>query len=177
MRKMIRLFSSTVLTVGISITVAITSANAGEKRFFSGMVGNWYGPGEIVAGKYKGTKFTCNLNGVTAGNDIGMDIDGFCRIGVFSQPMSATIHKSGANYSGRFLDGQKGEGMDVTGGRFSTSRFVVGLKREKLDATMVARLEGSRKLNVTISVKVQGRLIPVIGMALDKSIRTSQLNQ
>ena len=162
-----------IIAIFASMALTLPNAAAGEKQFFKGIAGGWYGPGEIVAGKYKGTKFTCNLKGNTEPGQIGMDINGSCRIGVFSQPMSAKIKKRGAKYSGRFLDGEKGDGMDVTGGRFTTSRFVVGLKRKKLDATMVARLDGRNKLNVTISVKVRGQLIPVIGMSLDKTTQIS----
>jgi len=176
MRQIFNLFTLTIFLGVIVPTINPTNVKAGEIQFFNGIAGDWHGPGEIVAGKYKGTKFTCNLKGSTSQNKIGMKIDGYCRVGVFSQPMSAVIQKSGKSYRGQFLDGEKGEGMDVTSGRFSTSRFVVGLKRKRLDATMVARLDGKRKLNVTISVNVQGSLVPVIGMALGKTTKTSQLN-
>ncbi len=176
MRRVSNFFAATIFSISVFLAIIPTDTNAGEKQFFIDIAADWHGPGEIVAGKYKGTKFTCNLKGETSRKNIGMNINGYCRVGVFSQPMSANILKSGNRYRGRFLDGQKGEGMDVTSGRFSTSRFVVGLKRKKLDATLVARLDGNRKLNVTISVLVQGKLIPVIGMALGKTTRTSQLN-
>jgi hypothetical protein len=176
MRQVFNLFAAVIFATSVFLVIIPSHSNAGEKQFFSGIAGDWHGPGEIVAGKYKGTKFTCNLKGETSRKNLGMNINGYCRVGVFSQPMSAIIRKSGKHYRGRFLDGQKGEGMDVTSGRFSTSRFVVGLKRKKLDATMVARLDGNRKLSVTISVLVQGQLVPVIGMALGKAARTSQLN-
>jgi hypothetical protein len=175
MRRITNLTASTVFSIVTLFATGVGSAYSGEKQFFSGIAGSWYGPGEIVAGKYKGTKFTCRLNGKSVQKNVGMDIAGSCRIGMFSQPMSARIKKSGNSYSGKFLDGEKGEGMDVTGGRFTTSRLVVGLKRKKLDATMVARLDKNRKLNVTISVDVQGKMIPVIGMALDKTAHTSLL--
>jgi len=177
MRKTSKLISLTFLSLLAMGTLLTANVYAGEKQFFSGISGTWRGPGEIVAGKYKGTKFTCNLKGHTTGDNIGMAVDGTCRIGMFSQPMSAKIEKSGAKYSGQFLDGEKGEGMDVTGGRFTSSRFVVGLKRQKLDATMVARLEDDNKLNVTVSVNVRGQLVPVIGMSLGKITRLSMLNQ
>ncbi len=48
------------------------------------------GPGEIVAGKYKGTKFTCTLDGTTPAEKAGMTLDGSCRVGIFNQPMKAT---------------------------------------------------------------------------------------
>ncbi|MCF6321875.1 MAG: hypothetical protein L3J32_08930 [Rhizobiaceae bacterium] len=148
---------------------------AGELAFFKGIEGEWRGPGEIVAGKYKGTKFTCSLKGLSDKSSIGMEVKGSCRVGVFSQPMSARIFKTDGKYGGQFLDGEKGQGMDVTGGRFTSSRLVVGIKRQKLNATMVARLKNNQKLNVTISVHVQNQLIPVIGMSLDRITRTGAL--
>lgn len=175
MRIATKIIQTTFLSFSLISALAVSSAYAGEKKFFSGIAGDWQGPGEIVAGKYKGTKFTCKLKGVSATNKLGMDVKGTCRIGMFSQPMSAKIQKSGKGYTGRFLDGEKGEGMDVTGGRFTSSRLVVGIKRKKLNATMVARLDQNQKLNVTVSVKVQGQLVPVIGMSLDKTTRTSLL--
>lgn len=159
----------------LMITFLAGSAFAGERQFFNGIDGSWHGPGEIVAGKYKGTKFTCTLKGRTTQNTVGMDVAGSCRIGLFSQPMSAKIFKSGGNYAGQFLDGEKGKGMDVTGGRFTTSRLVVGIKRKQLDATMVARLAGANKMSVTVSVSVQGQLVPVIGMTLSKQFKTGML--
>ena len=177
MRKFIGAPAAGIVLASLISFSLNSSAMAGEQQFFNGIEGNWHGPGEIVAGKYKGTKFTCTLKGITAQNAIGMDVDGSCRIGVFSQPMSAKIYKSGDAYTGRFLDGEKGEGMDVTGGRFTTSRLVVGIKRKKLDATMVARLQSNNQLNVTISVNVQGQLVPVIGMVLKKNRRTSALQE
>ena len=176
MRKNVKLILLGVCSLGLLVMANLMGANAGERQFFSGIGGSWSGPGEIVAGKYKGTKFNCKLNGHSIKNKIGMQVEGSCRIGVFSQPMSAKIMKSGRIYSGRFLDGEKGDGMDVTGGRFATSRFVVGLKRKNLKATMVARLATRNKLRVTISVDVNGKLVPVIGMALDRSNRVGQLN-
>ena len=153
------------------------SALAGEKQFFSGIDGTWRGPGEIVAGKYKGTKFTCKLDGTSTATNIGMRVKGSCRIGMFSQPMSAMIVKKGKDYSGSFLDGEKGVGMDVTGGRFTSSRLIVGIKRKKLNATMIARLDNRNKINVTISVNVQGTMVPVIGMTLNKTTRLGMLKQ
>ncbi len=170
-----RKFSIVTASFLMFIFASLVNANAGEKQFFNGIEGDWKGPGEIVAGKYKGTKFTCALKGVSDKSKVGMEVKGTCRIGVFTQPMSAKIHKSGKDYSGSFLDGEKGEGMDVVGGRFTSSRLVVGIKRKQLNATMVARLDNNNKLNVTVSVKLQGKLIPVIGMSLNKFTRTSML--
>ena len=43
-------------------TVAAPNATRSSSR---SVEGEWAGPGEIVAGKYKGTKFTCNFTGST----------------------------------------------------------------------------------------------------------------
>ena len=181
MRNSTRLIFTFFISILAFVISGTASSYAGdkvkEKQFFSGIDGLWRGPGEIVAGKYKGTKFTCKLNGTSKTPSIGMEVKGTCRIGMFSQPMSAKIVKAGRNYTGNFLDGEKGDGMDVTGGRFTSSRLVVGIKRKKLKATMVARLDGSNKMNVTISVNVQGTMVPVIGMLLSKSTRTSMLKK
>ncbi|MEM9329742.1 MAG: hypothetical protein AAGA53_00350 [Pseudomonadota bacterium] len=146
----------------------VTSTSASDKKFFHGIQGKWSGPGEIVAGKYKGTKFVCTFGGAKPDTATGMDIDGSCRVGVFSQPMSAEIIKTAGGYLGAFLDGAKGDGMDVTGGRYTRDRLVVDIKRKDLNGIMVANLSDPNKLRVTISVKHKERLIPVIGMNLDR---------
>ena len=150
-------------------------ASASEASFYRDVQGKWSGPGEIVAGKYKGTKFTCVFNGLEPGARNGMNIDGHCRVGVFNQPMNASFVRTSSGYSGRFLDGEAGEGMDVIGGRFSGSKVVVDVKRKDLRGVMVANLTPNDKLNITISVRVQNRLIPVIGMTLDRIGQTDDV--
>ncbi|MFZ1814134.1 MAG: hypothetical protein WBO55_02210 [Rhizobiaceae bacterium] len=164
-------FLSMVAAV-LSFVFAANLAQAGEVQFYRSIAGKWTGPGEIVAGKYKGTKFTCNFNGITPNSRTGMSIDGYCRVGVFNQPMKASFERRGNGYSGQFLDGEAGEGMDVVGGRFLGSKVVVDIKRKDLRGVMVTRLTSDDKLNITISVRVDKRLIPVIGMTLDRSAST-----
>jgi hypothetical protein len=45
---------------------------------------------------------------------------------------------------------------------------VIDVKRKDLNGVMIARLNGEDKLNITVSVRVDKQLIPVIGMALDR---------
>ncbi len=148
--------------------LSVASAYASDEKFFKLIRGSWSGPGEIVAGKYKGTKFVCTFGGDSVKPKSGMEVDGSCRVGVFNQPMNAEITKTAGAYIGKFLDGAKGDGMDVTGGRYTDSRLVVDIKRKDLDGIMVANLTNPNRLNVTISVKHQGKLIPVIGMSLNR---------
>ncbi|GAB4348764.1 MAG: hypothetical protein Kow0026_03540 [Oricola sp.] len=144
------------------------SASDREARFFRQIEGKWRGPGEIVAGKYKGTKFTCEFSGLTPDNELGMTLDGGCRVGVFSQKMNATVQRKGRSYVGRFLDGAEGEGLDVIAGSVSPNRAVLTLKRKQLDGAMLARLASKDQLNITVSVNVGETLVPVIGMKLDR---------
>lgn len=147
------------------------AAGSRDRAFFDQVSGNWQGKGEIVAGKYKGTKFNCDLTGDTAvAKDAGIQLDGFCRVGVFKQPMSALITRAGGTYKGKFLDGAAGKGLDITSGQVAGNKVVVGINRQRLNGAMIARLEGDNKMNITISVKVENKMVPVIGLSLDRNL-------
>ncbi|MCW1407004.1 hypothetical protein OLZ32_01955 [Rhizobium sp. 1AS11] len=142
-----------------------------DKAFFDSVAGSWKGPGEIVAGKYKGTKFTCNLIGEPTGDSsAGIKLDGTCRVGVFKQPMTAVISQSGSSYKGKFLDGAAGKGLDVVSGAVSEDTVVVGINRAKLNGAMIARVRDDKTMNVTVSVKVESQMIPVIGLTLTRQV-------
>lgn len=127
--------------------------------------------GEIVAGKYKGTKFTCNLIGEPTGDSsAGIKLDGTCRVGVFKQPMTAVISQSGSTYKGKFLDGAAGKGLDVVSGAVSEDTVVVGINRAKLNGAMIARVRDDKTMNVTVSVKVESQMVPVIGLTLTRQV-------
>ncbi|MCM2292803.1 hypothetical protein NAC44_10755 [Allorhizobium sp. BGMRC 0089] len=140
-----------------------------DKIFFHSVAGLWSGPGEIVAGKYKGTKFNCNLTGEPVeGSDPGIKLGGTCRVGVFSQPMNAVIALKSGTYKGQFLDGAQGKGLDIISGQVNDGRAVMAINRSKLNGAMVASLEGEKAMNITISVKVDDQMVPVIGLHLDR---------
>ncbi len=170
-----RLFS---IGCGLAATLAMstgfapeTAAAPRDKAFFDNVSGSWKGPGEIVAGKYKGTKFTCNLTGEPArGKEAGIKLDGTCRVGVFSQPMSAVISQAGNTYKGKFLDGAEGKGLDVVSGTVNGDKVVIGINRSKLNGAMIARLDNDNAMNVTISVKVEDKMVPVIGLTLNRQM-------
>ena len=161
LRKFIAVFALTMLALG-------SVAHATDAKFFKSVEGKWSGPGEIVAGKYKGTKFTCVFDGANISKNTGMKIDGYCRVGAFSQPMNALIQKAGSGYNGKFLDGEVGEGMDIVGGRYTADKLVVNIKRKDLRGVLVASKANQDHMQMTISVRVDGRLVPVIGMRLDR---------
>lgn len=157
-----------------ALTCAASPALSGgnDKAFFEQVSGQWKGPGEIVAGKYKGTKFTCDLTGEANESSAGIKLDGFCRVGVFKQPMSAVITQSGKSYNGKFLDGANGKGLDIVSGNVGKDKVVVGINRKKLNGAMIARLQGESTLNITISVKVEDTMVPVIGVSLNRQLDT-----
>jgi hypothetical protein len=145
-----------------------TAVRANEAAFFSDVQGQWSGPGEIVAGKYKGTKFNCDLKGIANEGGVAVELDGSCRVGVFTQPMKATVKRSGKSYKGKFLDGAAGKGLDIISGNVNGSRMVFSLVRDQLKGAMSARVSGKDDMNVTISVKVESEMVPVIAMSLKR---------
>lgn len=162
-----------ILTLSLAAAVLLSSPSAYSRdkdtAFFESVAGAWKGPGEIVAGKYKGTKFHCNLSGGEhEGKATGITLDGTCRVGVFNQKMSAVITRKGKTYTGKFLDGSAGEGLDIVSGKVSGDRAVMGINRKTLNGAMIARLNDPETMNVTISVKVGEDMVPVIGMTLKR---------
>ncbi|OWV71012.1 hypothetical protein ATY77_15725 [Rhizobium sp. R634] len=152
------------------VAPAATAATR-DKAFFESVAGSWKGPGEIVAGKYKGTKFTCNLIGEPTGDSsAGIKLDGTCRVGVFKQPMTAVISQAGSTYKGKFLDGAAGKGLDVVSGAVTEDTVVVGINRAKLNGAMIARVRDDKTMNITVSVKVESQMIPVIGLTLTRQV-------
>ncbi|MGI6853420.1 hypothetical protein [Mesorhizobium sp. 1B3] len=146
----------------------IAAANEMDKKFFQQIEGEWVGPGEIVAGKYKGTKFTCSFTGSTPEVKVGMTLAGSCRVGVFTQKMSATVERGTGGYRGTFMDGAAGKGLDVVSGNVDGRRVVLGLNRAALKGAMIAKLSNDDAMTVTVSVRVEKQMIPVIGMNLKR---------
>jgi uncharacterized protein (DUF2147 family) len=170
-RKFLSLFGLAAIALSPVIDMAPSATAATrDKAFFESIAGSWKGPGEIVAGKYKGTKFTCNLVGEPVSDGTGVKLDGSCRVGVFKQPMSALITQSGNSYKGKFLDGAEGKGLDVISGTVTDDTVVVGLNRAKLNGAMIARVRDDKTMNVTVSVKVESQMIPVIGLTLSRQV-------
>ncbi|MFP1633281.1 hypothetical protein ACLB6G_16235 [Zhengella sp. ZM62] len=160
---------ATILLAATSATMDGAVAADRDHAFFRSLAGEWSGPGEIVAGKYKGTKFVCNFTGEAPGSRVGVTLDGSCRVGVFSQKMQASIEKRGRGYRGKFLDGAEGKGLDVVSGNVDGERVVLSLVRNKLRGAMLARLSGKDAMNVTVSVKVDKEMVPVIGISLKRT--------
>jgi hypothetical protein len=169
MYSRVKMLASGLATAVVLVAAGVAPASAGsrDKAFFDGVQGQWTGPGEIIAGKYKGTKFTCSLAGSSL-NGSGMTLDGSCRVGIFRQPMKATIKSAGRTYKGEFLDGAAGKGLDIVSGNVTGQKIVVGITRAKLNGAMIARLQGKNTMTVTISVKVDNTMVPVIGMNLNR---------
>jgi hypothetical protein len=141
-----------------------------DQTFFRSVQGKWTGPGEIIAGKYKGTKFVCNFTGRTPDGKVGMTLDGGCRVGPFMQPMSASVEQKGRyGYKGNFMGGSAGAGMDIVSGSVVDAHKVVfGINRKQLNGVMQARIPDDDSMIVTVSVRVNEQMVPVIGMSLKR---------
>ena len=161
-----------VLVASAATAGFAASAQAAERdrKFFQSVEGDWSGPGEIVAGKYQGTKFNCTFNGSTPAKKLGMTLDGSCRVGVFTQKMSATVeHKGAKGYKGTFMDGAAGKGLDIVSGNVvDGGKVVLAINRNQLKGVMQARVADKNTMNVTVSVRVEKELVPVIGMSLKR---------
>lgn len=172
-------FSNAALAIAVAAGSALaTPAFADpDEAFFHKVIGQWSGPGEIVAGKYKGTKFVCDFAGSEHATQTGMALDGSCRVGLFSQDMRAEVRRAGTSYRGAFQDGAKGKGLDIVSGQVEGDHIVVGLDRKQLKGAMIARLKDRDTMAITISVTVASQLVPVIGMNLKRTgaVRQSAL--
>ena len=69
------LFPVVAFAAMAGVSAEATAADR-EKQFFQSVEGKWSGPGEIVAGKYKGTKFICNFTGAVPNGQTGMVREG-----------------------------------------------------------------------------------------------------
>jgi hypothetical protein len=145
-----------------------------DEEFFQSVEGSWSGAGNIVAGKYKGTKFTCKLIGSTPGFVAGMKLDGSCNVGMFSQSVSASVVQMGGTYQGEFNNGSRAEGLDIISGEVIGRTVVLDLNRKQLDGVMTAAVDENSNMNVMISVKVGEELIPVIDMSLKRVVDKNQ---
>ncbi|MDX8511381.1 hypothetical protein [Mesorhizobium captivum] len=170
---------SVILSCVLPVTVAVAAplglvgkafGAEPDKQFFRSVEGKWVGPGEIIAGKYKGTKFTCNFNGSTPDGKVGMSLDGDCRVGVFTQKMSATVERKGREgYKGNFMGGSAGNGLDIIGGNVvDPQKVVFTINRNQLNGVMQARIPDDNSMTVTVAVRVNKQLVPVIGMSLKR---------
>ena len=166
MRSFVSAFALSAIT--LMVMAAPSAARDGDDAFFKKVTGKWSGPGEIVAGKYKGTKFTCELDGTNPASATGLTMEGTCRVGVFAQPMKATVMRGGASYKGSFLDGAEGKGLNITAGNIAGNRATFSLNRKQLNGAMLAKLTAEDAMNVTISVRVDKEMVPVIGMSLKR---------
>ncbi|WP_180897492.1 hypothetical protein [Martelella soudanensis] len=144
-------------------------AESDDDAFFRQVAGKWVGPGKIIEGKLKGTRFKCELDGLpVTGAEGGFKLDGKCRAGLFSHPITAVFIRDGDSYRGQFLDGEDGDGLAVTGGNIENGKAVIALKRQKVEGALVTSLLGEDDLNITLLIKGGTRYVPVIGLSLKR---------
>jgi len=146
---------------------AMAATNSGA--FLQSVRGAWSGKGQVVAGRYKGIKFSCNFTAPDAADPDNVQFNGSCRTGIFSQPIKASISRRGGTYQGQFNKGAQADGMDITAGQINDRSMVLQLNRDKLKGSMTAQLSGENQLRVTLAVQIDDESIPVIGMDLTRA--------
>ena len=156
-----------VATLAAPLVLAAQASDA-SPRYFAKVQGQWKGSGSVIAGKYKGTRFNCRLNG-SQQTAATLDIAGTCRIGLFTQKISARLVRHGRSYRGVFLDGAQGKGMDITSGRVANDKLTVAINSKGLTGAIVANFVRRDALRVSISVRISsGEYVPVVGLDLKK---------
>lgn len=167
---MIKTIFVCLMTVIMTMICHTAIASESDEAFFHSVEGSWSGSGNVVAGKYKGTKFSCKLIGSTPGFVSGMKLNGSCNVGMFSQSVNASIVAVGETYQGEFNNGSHGEGLDIISGEVINNTVVLNLNRKQLDGVMTASVDERSNMSVMISVKVAEELIPVIEMNLKQTL-------
>jgi hypothetical protein len=67
------------------------------------------------------------------------------------------------------MDGAEGKGLDIVSGNVvDASKVVLAINRNQLKGIMQARIADKNTMNVTVSVRVEEELVPVIGMSLKR---------
>jgi len=162
-----------LLSIWVGAFLLIGSPSGAQEPaayLFHAFDGQWRGGGEVIAGKYKGTRFTCALTSLSDMNQIGLSLDGQCRMGIFSQRLRAyMVRGKNGTFSGQVNEGAKGDGLDITSGRIGSDHVMVDLYRDNVHGTMLAKLSDDNAMSITLSVKVSDHFIPVIGINLQRS--------
>lgn len=161
--------ASLLMIIMFICTASVAHATSQEELFLRSVEGQWRGPGEIIAGKYKGTKFTCTFAGISEIAEMGMTLDGTCRMGIFSQPIKAKFTRNADGYHGTFNNGSPAQGLDITSGRINRDHMVFNLNRKQLNGSMLAHLADSNSMNITLSIRIEEAVIPVVDMKLTRT--------
>jgi len=165
---MVRCFFTVVVMIIFAGSVHARDGTR-ERIFLQAFEGQWHGGGEIIAGKYKGTRFNCRFVGTLEHYEIGMTLSGSCRVGLFSQAIKAkVVRRSSGAFLGHFNDGAQAQGMDITAARIGADHIQFDLNRQNLQGTMLARLEAQDSMSISLSVKVMDAFVRVVGVNLKR---------
>lgn len=167
--KILSLFAILISFTLIGLPCSYGVAQDKERVFFENVQGQWVGSGQVVAGKYKGTNFTCTFSGVQEPEKLGMALDGACRVGIFSQDIKAHVVKIEKQYQGTFNNGAQKNGMDIISGQIGDNNMVFGLVKDNINGTMLAHLTDKNTMTITLSIKVSDDMVPVIGVQLKRN--------
>jgi len=157
------------LSLAVLVSPLAAKAESNDDAFFQDVAGRWQGSGKIIEGKLKGKRFRCTLDGVPAtAPEEGFRLEGSCRSGLLSHKVTAAFLRDGDGYHGHFLDGEDGEGLDVTGGIVKNRTAIIDVKREKVTGAVVTNLMSDDDLNITVMIRGHTKFVPVIGLSMKR---------
>ena len=162
-----------IIKIIISIAILCSPAYAGVETFFEDIKGEWAGNGEVVAGKWEKTRFHCSFKGI-ATLKTAMELTGKCRSSIFTQPITANLKQTeDGSFKGNFLGGVDGNknGINIISGKLKGNKLIVQLNRKKLFGAMVINHTNPNTIEVTISVQFKEKLIPFIGLTLNRKTK------
>jgi len=145
-----------------------TSAEENDAAaFMEQFSGEWRGTGKLLVGPETGLKFHCALDGDPSRTELTFNMKGKCWSGRLSAQVYARLHFNAETnrFYGDFLDGAKGNGVDVIGER-EGSGFSLVLSRGMAQGELVAKPAGRNKMTITILLKdsTRTRSMPVAAM-------------
>lgn len=168
----------TLVIMFLALSLVTASASSRETDFLAKLQGNWSGSGRVLAGPDRGTNFECNLAGKPSRTGIKISMNGKCSVGRLSARMGASIKYSEGvgKYVGRFLNGARGNGLDIYGDR-AGNKLKLRLTRGRTQGNMDLLLQRKDLMRVIISVydPTNRRSIPVIALDLKKSRKSAAL--
>ncbi|SEQ35111.1 hypothetical protein SAMN05216548_10459 [Faunimonas pinastri] len=168
MSRLTALFLS--CAVSVAAFAAPARANDDAAVFMAKFSGEWMGIGRILIGPQVNSKFYCSLDGDPTHTQLTFNMKGKCWMGKLSAPVFADLHYNNDNqrFYGAFLDGARGNGVDIIGERKGPDGFDLKLTRGSNSGVISASPVGDNQINATLLLHdgINNRDVPVVAMGI-----------
>ena len=164
-------FASLAVLAALCLGPANAARAADPTAFMEKFSGAWLGTGQLLIGSDNGLQFHCELNGDPSRTRLTFGMTGRCWMGRLSAPVHAQLrfYAEGDRFYGEFMDGAKGDGVDVVG-EGAGEGFAMQLSRGPVQGRLVADAVNADQLKVMLYYKsrAQSREIPVVAMGFTR---------